>query len=127
MNAFVGADITCAVLAGGLCDSSETALLCDIGTNGEMALWKDDVLYVTSTAAGPAFEGAGISCGCGSIPGAIDRVWVEGDDIRVHTIGDAPACGVCGSGLIDAIAAALKLELVDETGAMEDDDLPRCS
>lgn len=124
MNAFVGADITCAVLAGGLCDSSETALLCDIGTNGEMALWKDDVLYVTSTAAGPAFEGAGISCGCGSIPGAIDRVWVEGDDIRVHTIGDAPACGVCGSGLIDAIAAALKLELVDETGAMEDDDLP---
>lgn len=62
-NAFVGADITCAVLDSGMHLRQKTALLCDIGTNGELALWKEGTLYVTSTAAGPAFEGAGISCG----------------------------------------------------------------
>ena len=123
MNAFVGADITTAVLASGMCEKAETALLCDIGTNGEMALWKDGKLYVTSTAAGPAFEGAGISCGCGSINGAIDRVWLEDGGICVHTLGDAEAVGVCGSGLIDAIAAGLLSEQIDETGAMDDDEL----
>lgn len=123
MNAFVGADITTAVLASGMCEKAETALLCDIGTNGEMALWKDGKLYVTSTAAGPAFEGAGISCGCGSVNGAIDRVWLEDGEICVHTLGDAEAVGVCGSGLIDAIAAGLLSEQIDETGAMDDDEL----
>jgi len=120
MNAFVGADITCAVLASGMCDSSETALLCDIGTNGEIALFKDGKLYVTSTAAGPAFEGAGISCGCGSVAGAIDRVWAENGVICVHTIGEAAPVGLCGSGLIDAIATGLTEELIDETGALDD-------
>ncbi|MGN0478270.1 MAG: ASKHA domain-containing protein [Hominenteromicrobium sp.] len=124
MNAFVGADITCAVLASGMCEKDETALLCDIGTNGEMALWKDGTLYVTSTAAGPAFEGAGISCGCGSVRGAIDRVWLEDGALRVHTLGDADAVGICGSGLIDAVAAALQSERIDETGFMEEDCLP---
>ena len=124
MHAFVGADITCAVLSAGQCDSAETSLLCDVGTNGELALWKDGALRVTSTAAGPAFEGAGISCGCGSVRGAIDRAWAEDGEIKIHTIGGAPAVGVCGSGLIDAVAAALSLGLVDETGAMDDDELP---
>ena len=124
MNAFVGADIACAVLASGMCARAETALLCDIGTNGEMALWKDGVLYVTSTAAGPAFEGAGISCGCGSVRGAIDRVWLEDGALRVHTLGDGAATGVCGSGLIDAVAAALESGRIDETGYMEEDSLP---
>lgn len=121
MHAFVGADITCAVFASGMCRDDRTALLCDIGTNGELALWKDGRLYVTSTAAGPAFEGAGISCGVGSVPGAIDRVWVEGSTVQLHTIGDAPAVGLCGSGLLDAVAAGLQLELIDETGAMEEE------
>lgn len=124
MNAFVGADITCAVLSSGMYRSPDTALLCDVGTNGEIALWKDGKLYVTSTAAGPAFEGAGISCGCGSIPGAIDRVWVEDGQLRCHTIGDVPAVGICGSGLIDAIAAFLESGMIDETGASDADVLP---
>lgn len=124
MNAFVGADITCALLESGLCErSDEISLLCDIGTNGEIALWKNGKLFVTSTAAGPAFEGAGISCGCSSIRGAIDRVWVEDDQLHIHTIGESDAVGVCGSGLIDAIAASLDLELIDETGAMDDDEI----
>lgn len=121
MNAFVGADITNAVLNSGMCRGDGTALLCDIGTNGEIALWKAGVLYVTSTAAGPAFEGAGISQGCGSVSGAIDRVWAEDGKIKIHTIDEREAVGVCGSGLIDAIAVMLALEEIDETGAMEKD------
>ena len=121
MHAFVGADITCAVLASGMCDEKGISLLCDVGTNGELALWKDGELLVTSTAAGPAFEGAGISCGCGSVAGAIDRVWVQDGQAAVHTIGEAAAVGVCGSGLIDAVATGLALGEIDETGAMEKD------
>lgn len=124
MNAFVGADITCAVLASGMHKRSQISLLCDIGTNGEIALWKDGRLYVTSTAAGPAFEGAGISCGCGSVNGAIDRVWVDNGAVCAHTIGDVPAVGICGSGLIDAVAAFLETEQIDETGACDEDTLP---
>lgn len=124
MDAFVGADITCAVLDSGMCLKQENALLCDIGTNGELALWRGEKLYVTSTAAGPAFEGAGISCGCGSIPGAIDRVWVEEGKICTHTIDNQPAAGLCGSGLVDAVAAFLAVGEIDETGAVEQAALP---
>lgn len=124
MNAFVGADITCAVLDSGMCRNRATSLLCDIGTNGELALWKDGRLYVTSTAAGPAFEGADISCGCASVSGAIDKVWVANGEIVAHTIGGEKAVGVCGSGLIDAVAAGLMTEAIDETGALEDNSLP---
>ena len=120
MNAFVGADISCAVLASGMC-KEQTSLLCDIGTNGEIALWKNGTLYVTSTAAGPAFEGALISCGCSSIPGAIDKVWAEDGRLCVHTIADQTPAGICGSGLIDAVATALKEEWMDETGALDED------
>lgn len=124
MDAFVGADITCAVLSSRMTEHTGPALLCDIGTNGEIALWKDGTLYVTSTAAGPAFEGAGISCGCGSIRGAIDKVWLEGDQVCTHTIGEAPAVGLCGSGLLDAIAVFLDNEQISETGAMAERELP---
>ena len=123
LHAFVGADITCALLASGMCSRSETALLCDVGTNGEIALWKDGVLYIASTAAGPAFEGAGIRCGCSSIPGAIDRVDCASGEIKVSTIGGKPAFGLCGSGLVDAVAALLELEWLDETGAMDDEEV----
>lgn len=124
MNAFVGADITCAVLLSGMTqDKNKTSLLCDIGTNGEIALYKDGTLYVTSTAAGPAFEGAGIECGTGSILGAVDRVFAEDGKLNVHTIGDMPATGICGSGIIDAVSAMRQLELIDETGAMDDDKI----
>ena len=121
LHAFVGADTTCALLASGMLDRPETALLCDIGTNGEIALWHKGQLYIASTAAGPAFEGACISCGCGSIPGAIDRVWVEDGVLRSHTIGNKTPVGLCGSGLVDAVAALLEIEIIDETGAMDED------
>lgn len=122
MNAFVGADITCAALACGLCEEQSTALLCDVGTNGEIALFKDGKLFVTSTAAGPAFEGAGISCGMGSAAGAVDAVSIVNGRIHVHTIDNRPAVGVCGSGLIDAVNAFLDLGMIDETGYVDTDD-----
>lgn len=121
MNAFVGADITAAVLASGMCDHPETALLADIGTNGELALWKNGTLYVTSTAAGPAFEGASIFQGSLSVNGAIDRVWIENGMIRIHVIGDVPAKSICGSGLLDAVAVMLETGAIDESGAMDGD------
>ena len=123
MGAFVGADITEALLAGDVYGKKGTYLLCDIGTNGEIALLKDGNLFVTSTAAGPAFEGVGISSGCMGISGAIDRVWAENGALRFTTIDSQPPIGICGSGLIDAVAAALSVELIDETGAMEEDEI----
>ena len=124
IGAFVGADITCALLSTGICQDEQTAMLCDIGTNGEIALWQNQKLFVTSTAAGPAFEGAGISCGCASVAGAVDRVWLENGVIKAHTIGEKPPVGLCGSGLLDAVAVLLETGDVDETGATEEDTLP---
>lgn len=126
MNAFVGADITCAVLSSGMCDRDATALLCDVGTNGEIALWHRGQLLVSSTAAGPAFEGAGVSCGCGSVPGAVDRVTLRDGQMTVHTLDDAPAVGICGSGLIDATAAFLAREDISPTGKIAPEGLRLC-
>lgn len=120
LHAFVGADTTCAMLACGMLDHSASALLCDIGTNGELALWHKGRLYIASTAAGPAFEGAGIQCGCSSLPGAIDSAALKDDEIVCHTIGDHKAIGICGSGLLDIIAALLDAEMLDESGYLED-------
>ncbi len=120
MNAFVGADVTCAVLSSGMCNENIN-LLCDLGTNGEVALWKNKKLYVTSTAAGPAFEGVGISCGCQSIEGAIDKVAINNGKVEIHTINDCTPVGICGSGLIDAVSTYLDFEIIDETGAVDND------
>lgn len=124
MHAFVGADVTCAVLASGLTDSHEPALLCDLGTNGETALYAEAKLWVASAAAGPAFEGAGISCGCASIPGAVDCVTAAGGRLHVHTIGGAAPVGLCGSGLIDAVACLLALGEIEPDGSVDGDVLP---
>lgn len=118
-GAFVGADIMCAVVSSQMCESSETAMLIDIGTNGEIALWHDNRLVCCATAAGPAFEGCGISCGVGSVPGAIDRAQVHYGSIELSTIESAPVCGICGSGLIDLIACLLDTEQLDESGLLE--------
>lgn len=119
--AFIGSDTVTATLASDLREIPETALLCDIGTNGEMVLWHEGTLYACSTAAGPAFEGAGISMGMSGRVGAIDRVWVRDGAIQAHVIGEGDPVGLCGSGLVDAVAALLDTELLDETGYLEDD------
>ncbi len=121
VSAFVGADTVCALLASGLCEGDKTALLVDIGTNGEIALWHQGSLTVCSTAAGPAFEGAGISMGMRGEVGAIDCVRLEDGQPCCHVIGDLAPRGICGSGLVDAIACLLENETLDESGYLEED------
>ncbi|MGI6335478.1 MAG: ASKHA domain-containing protein [Eubacteriales bacterium] len=120
-SAFVGGDITAGMLATGLCEQNEKALLADIGTNGEMALWTGTELLCCATAAGPAFEGVGISCGMTAREGAISRVTLRGHTVYAETIGGGHAEGICGSGLIDAVAAYVKLGVIDETGYLDED------
>ena len=121
ISSFIGADTTCALLATQLCDGN-TAMMADIGTNGEMALWYNKELTVCSTAAGPAFEGVGISMGMRGADGAIDKVSIENGQLKAHVIGDRIPTGICGSGLVDAVASMLDLEIVDESGYLEDDE-----
>ena len=119
ISAFVGADAVCAVLATGLCDA-ENVMLADIGTNGEMALWHDGRLSVCSTAAGPAFEGVGISMGMRGETGAIDSVSVVNGKLYAHVIGGGAPVGICGSGLVDATACMIDVGELDEGGYLED-------
>ena len=118
-GAFMGADLTCAALSTQLCDQAESVMLADIGTNGELMLWHRGKLYAASAPAGPAFEGGEISQGCGSVTGAIDRVWVENGALGARVIGGGKAVGVCGSGLMDAVAALLALGRIDASGAAD--------
>lgn len=124
MSAFVGADITTALLASGICESSDTRILVDIGTNGEMALWHKGELSCCSTAAGPAFEGAGLSMGMHGQDGAVDHVTVWNGALQPHVIGGANPAGICGSGVIDALACLLETEELDETGLLETEPAP---
>lgn len=119
ISAFVGADTTAAIVATGLCREGGAEMLVDIGTNGEIALWKDGKLTVCSTAAGPALEGVGISCGMRGGSGAIDSVVLAGNKLISHTIGGVTPVGLCGSGLVDAIACLLMRGDIDETGYMD--------
>jgi len=114
--AFVGSDAVAAGLAVGIDSAKETTLIVDIGTNGELVLGSSERLYGASCAAGPALEGAGISCGGRAADGAIEAVIVNEWDIDFDVIGPGPAHCICGSGLIDAVAVMLDLGIVDATG-----------
>ena len=116
---FVGGDTVGCMVATKFDELEELALIIDIGTNGEMVLGNGISQIACSTAAGPAFEGAKISCGMRGTMGAVDHVWLENGQVRYHVIGDEKALGLCGSGLLDLIAVLLDLGIVDETGAME--------
>ncbi len=124
ISAYVGGDITSGILSTGMMSAKEPVLLADIGTNGELALSVEGKLLCCSTAAGPAFEGAGIYMGMTASDGAISHVSVKNETISYETIGGAAPVGICGSGIIDAIAACLTLGFIDETGAIDDLFLP---
>ncbi|MFP4267927.1 MAG: ASKHA domain-containing protein [Spirochaetaceae bacterium] len=117
---YVGADICAGMAAVGIDRKEGLTLLLDLGTNGEMALGNRDRLLTCATAAGPAFEGAGISYGTGGIPGAIDTVVADDGELRWTSIGGKEPVGICGSGILDTVAALLSLGVVDSTGAMSD-------
>lgn len=110
---FVGADTVAAVIAAGIHESSEISLLIDIGTNGEMVLGNKEQMICCSAAAGPAFEGAHIHCGMGGAKGAINKVY---DDFSYTVIGGGEPIGICGSGLLDAVHALVKAEIVSSSG-----------
>lgn len=110
---FIGADLVSCILATGMDQREELTLLVDIGTNGEMVLGNKDRLVACATAAGPALEGANIRFGMQAAAGAIDRV---GLDRSCHVIGEGKAVGICGSGLLDAVAVALEQGLLNKRG-----------
>src|SRR5882724_4176799 len=124
---FVGADAVAVALATRMDESTEIRVAVDIGTNGEVLLGSREHLWACSAPAGPALEGAQIRHGMRAALGAIDRVGLEGEDLTLHTIGEASAQGICGSGLIDAIAVLLDAGVIDWTGLIDLDHLDRLS
>ena len=122
---FVGADAVGVALATRMDESSEIRIAVDIGTNGEVLLGSREHLWGCSAPAGPALEGAQIRHGMRAALGAIDRVSFDGRDLSLHTIGEAAAQGICGSGLIDAIAVLLDASVIDWTGLIDLDHLDR--
>lgn len=116
---FVGGDITSDLLAVMQKKPKDKVLLLDIGTNGEMAVGNEDQIYCCATAVGSAFEGAEMAMGMPAAAGAISHVWLDQRRIRVQVIGDEEACGICGSGLIDALAVILEMGLLDHTGLLK--------
>jgi uncharacterized 2Fe-2S/4Fe-4S cluster protein (DUF4445 family) len=130
ISGYVGADIVADILATGLHRQPGSRLLIDVGTNGEMVLARDGRLITCATAAGPAFEGAHITCGMHAAAGAIEHVSLDGR-FDVSIIG-SPArdgqklepVGLCGSGLLDAIAAMVSAGVVDSSGRMQAVGLP---
>lgn len=122
ISTYVGADIAAGLLACDFDRSDQQVMLIDLGTNGEMAISTEDGFLCTSTAAGPAFEGGNISCGTGSIKGAICAVKIhEPDNIEYKTIADGAPVGICGTGVLDITAELVACEMVDETGLLDDD------
>jgi len=115
IGGFVGGDTVAGMLAAGLEKAETPTLLVDIGTNGEIVLAHGGKFQATSTAAGPAFEGARITQGMRATTGAIEKVML-GDDLQLNVIGNTRPVGLCGTALIDAVAELLRKGLIDETG-----------
>ena len=127
LAAYVGADIAAGIFATGLHYESAPALFVDVGTNGEIVLVKGDRLYACATAAGPAFEGAGLSCGMRATQGAIEGIAITLNAskqiaVTLHTIGGLPperAPGICGSAYVDFLAQARAAGVLTETGRFD--------
>jgi len=117
VSAYVGADIIAGLASIKPLKQYKRYLFMDIGTNGEMALVTSEKIWCCATAAGPAFEGANISCGMSAVEGAIN-IFNRG---RYSVIGNCPPRGLCGSGLIDVVAHLVKNKLVTPDGILEKD------
>jgi len=117
-GAYVGGDVTAGLLAAGMDRDARTRLFIDIGTNCEIVLGNREWLIGTAAPAGPAFEGAAIRCGMRAADGAIEVVSMRPDGLELKVIGDAPPAGLCGSGLVDAVAELVRLGLLDSSGRL---------
>jgi uncharacterized 2Fe-2S/4Fe-4S cluster protein (DUF4445 family) len=118
ISGFIGSDTVGVVLSTNLHKSKLPRLAIDIGTNGEIVLTDGKTMVASSTAAGPAFEGAHIRCGMRGTSGAIDRVYLSDNKIRYHVIDEVPPRGICGSGLVDAVAVMLKSKVINAEGRL---------
>jgi uncharacterized 2Fe-2S/4Fe-4S cluster protein (DUF4445 family) len=123
ISGFVGADITAGIIFGGIPGGGAYDLLIDLGTNGEMALYNNERIIVSSAAAGPAFEAGNISCGVGGIPGAVARVtYLPNERVYAYkTINDEAPVGLCGTGVVDTVAQLALHGVIDETGLLDDE------
>jgi uncharacterized 2Fe-2S/4Fe-4S cluster protein (DUF4445 family) len=122
LGAYVGGDIVAGMLATGLTRDRRLRLFIDVGTNSEIALGSNERVLATAAPAGPAFEAAQIKCGMRAAEGAIEGVKIEGDELRLEVIGDTDAVGICGSGLVDAVAELVHCGLLDHSGRFIPDD-----
>lgn len=124
LGSFVGSDLLAGVIATRMHESAELSVLVDLGTNGEIVVGNRDRMLCASTAAGPAFEGARISCGMRADTGAIAEVNLAGGRLDCRVIGHTAPRGICGSGLVDAVACALDAGLVQLDGKLPGGTLP---
>ena len=122
IGGFVGSDLAAGLVATGFLESDREQVLMDLGTNGEIAAGCCRGIRCASTAAGPAFEAGRIAKGMRAAAGAIDGVEIVDGALRAHVIGGGRAAGICGSGLVDAVAAALDLEMVEAAGRVKTAD-----
>lgn len=116
---FVGADTVGCLLAIDFFHEDRKTLMIDIGTNGELVMGTKSKAYTCSTAAGPALEGARITCGMRGMQGAIQHITVNEGELSISVIGETEPIGICGSGLIDAIAVFCKEGLIDVRGRIQ--------
>ena len=122
ISGYIGADTMGCVLSTEIYRNDTLTLMVDIGTNGEMVLGSKRRMIACSTAAGPALEGANIRFGMRGTEGAIDHVWLENGELRYSVIGGGAAEGICGSGLIDAIATGLNMGLLNKRGRIQNEE-----
>src|SRR6185295_3667104 len=118
IGAYVGGDIVAGLLATAVPRGDRLRLFVDVGTNGEIALGFEQRTVATAAPAGPAFEGAEISCGMRATTGAIEGVQITEDAVVLQTIDDGPPVGLCGSGLVDVVAQLYRRGLMDPTGRL---------
>jgi uncharacterized 2Fe-2S/4Fe-4S cluster protein (DUF4445 family) len=123
LGAYVGGDIVAGMLASGMDRDKRLRLFIDVGTNCEIVLGDGERIVSTAAPAGPAFEGGAIRCGMRAADGAIEVVAITDDDVTVQVIGDLAPEGLCGSGLVDAVAELVKVGLLDSSGRFIPDDV----
>jgi len=121
LGAYVGGDIIAGALASGMDRDKRLRLFIDLGTNCELILGDGERLIATAAPAGPAFEAASIRCGMRAAPGAIEVVAIDAD-LTVQVIGDVAPVGLCGSGLVDAVAELVRVGLLDASGRFVTDE-----
>ena len=120
MGSFVGSDVLAGIVATGVHRSDALVGLIDLGTNGEIVLGTRNRLLYCSTAAGPAFEASCISMGMRATTGAIAQVKVENGSFKCRVLGNTTPKGICGSGLVDAVAVGLSAQRIRDDGMILD-------